>query len=58
MAPVFQTELASQQMLAGDSLVYTLPKIVDSDEYRGFILSHYTSPSVSFAKLNTANKEN
>ena len=42
MAPVFQTELASQQMLAGDSLVYTLPKIVDSDEYRGFILSHYT----------------
>ena len=57
-APLFEVELASQQVAAGDKLIYTLPKIVEKDGYKAYIQSYSSVPKVSFMKLNRVYKEN
>lgn len=57
-APLFEVELASQQVAAGGKLIYTLPKIVEKDGYKAYIQSYSSVPKVSFMKLNRVYKEN
>lgn len=43
-APIFETDLVAQFVLAGEKLIYTLPKIVDRDGYQTFIRGFQSVP--------------
>jgi hypothetical protein len=57
-ASVFEKDLASQMVEAGEKLIYTLPKIIDFNGYQAHIIRVSSLPKISFMKLNSVDKEN
>ena len=53
LGPIFETDLEAQVVLAGEKLIYTLPKIINRDGYQAYIRSYQSVPKMSFMKMNS-----